>query len=92
MRPAQLGVSFYKDVGTQAEQANCRRCDRPFASKLHVEDLIRVERALGYRYELATGPADHYQWVCPACRRKLLGLAQGAAWNQEWTEADTNGN
>src|SRR5947199_5937235 len=26
MRPAQLGVSFYKDVGRQSEQAHCRRC------------------------------------------------------------------
>jgi hypothetical protein len=92
MRPAQLGVSFYKDVGSQAEQAICRRCDRPFASKLHVEDLIGVERALGYRYELSGGTADHYQWICPSCRRKLLGLAQGAVWNRESTEADTRGD
>jgi len=92
MRPAQLGVSFYKDVGTQTEQAVCRRCDRPFASQLHVEDLIGVERALGYRYELPGGPADHYQWICPSCRRKLLGLAQGALWNRELTEAETNGD
>src|SRR5262249_56687107 len=25
-RPAQLGVSFYKDVGAIEEQARCRRC------------------------------------------------------------------
>ena len=92
MRPAQLGVSFYKDVGRQAEQAECRRCGQPFASRLHVEDLIEVERALGYRYELPGAAADHYQWVCPACRRKLLGLAQGAAWHHEPTEVGTNGD
>src|SRR5689334_3923749 len=26
-RPAQLGVSFYKDVGAMEEQAKCRRCE-----------------------------------------------------------------
>jgi anaerobic selenocysteine-containing dehydrogenase len=31
-RPAQLGVSFYKDAGARGEQARCRRCERPFAS------------------------------------------------------------
>src|SRR5262245_51496322 len=92
MRPAQLGVSFYKDVGRQSEQAKCRRCGEPFASRLHVEDLAGVERALGYRYELPGATADHYQWVCPACRRKLLGLAQGAAWRHESTEVGTHGD
>jgi hypothetical protein len=92
MRPAQLGVGFYKDAGRQSDQANCRRCGEPFASRLHVEDLAGVERALGYRYELPGATAGHYQWVCPACRRKLLGLAQGAAWRHETTEVGTHGD
>jgi hypothetical protein len=75
-RPAQLGVSFYKDVGALEEQAHCRRCDKPFASKMHVEDLIEVERKLGFRYEMSNG-AGHYQWICPKCRRAMLTLAQG---------------
>jgi hypothetical protein len=74
-RPAQLGVSFYKDAGRQSEQAECRRCGQPFASLMHVEDLIAVERRLGYDYEVG-GPVEHYQRVCPRCRRLLLALAQ----------------
>jgi hypothetical protein len=92
MRPAQLGVSFYKDVGRRTEQAECRRCGQPFASRLHVEDLIEVERALGYRYELPGTQGGHYQWTCPTCRRKLFGLAQGAAWRHESTELRPNGD
>lgn len=92
MRPAQLGVSFYKDVGRQGEQAECRRCGRPFASLLHVEDLVGVERALGYRYELPGLAAGHYQRICPACRRKMLGLAQGAFWRGAVTEGRANGD
>jgi len=75
-RPAQLGVAFYKDVAAKSEPAHCRRCGHAFASRMHVEDLIAVERALGYCYE-APGEVDHYQWICPRCRRALLALAQG---------------
>jgi hypothetical protein len=82
MRPAQLGVSFYKDVGARTEQAACRRCGEEFASRLHVEDLIGVERALGYSYEVDDPAVGHYQWICPPCRRKLLALSQGRLWDR----------
>jgi hypothetical protein len=81
-RPAQLGVSFYKDVGAREESACCRRCGHPFSSRFHVEDLIEVERALGYRYEMPQSPVVHYQWICPPCRRALLALAQGKLWQR----------
>jgi hypothetical protein len=80
MRPAQLGVSFYKDVGARTEQAHCRRCGEPYASRMHVEDLIEVERRLGYRYEVDEPRVEHYQWVCPGCRRRMLAIAQGRLW------------
>lgn len=79
-RPAQLGVAFYKDAGAKSEQALCQRCGTPFASRMHVEDLITVERELGYQYETGDGEKDHYQWTCPRCRRILVGLAQGNLW------------
>jgi hypothetical protein len=79
-RPAQLGVSFYKDAGARSEQAICGRCQRPYASAAMVRDLMAVERDLGFRYELGGGRAEHYQKICPRCRRALFGLAQGATW------------
>jgi nitrate reductase gamma subunit len=79
-RPAQIGVRFYKDVGQREEPALCRRCGRPFTSRMHVEDLIRVERDLGYRYDLAGSEVEHYQWICPPCRRAMFVLAQGRLW------------
>jgi hypothetical protein len=79
-RPAQLGVSFYKDIGARSEQAACRRCGSEFASRMHVEDLIDVERQLGYRYELPDSNVEHYQWICPRCRRALLATAQANLW------------
>ena len=81
-RPAQLGVGFYKEVGEREESANCRRCGVAFTSRMHVEDLIEVERQLGYRYEM-NSTVEHYQWICPPCRRSLLALAQGRLWRGE---------
>jgi hypothetical protein len=81
-RPAQLGVSFYKEVGAREEAALCRRCDHPFSSRLHVEDLIQVEQALGYRYEIDASLTGHYQWICPPCRRAMLALAQTRLWRE----------
>jgi hypothetical protein len=75
MRPAHLAVGVYKDAGREGEQACCRRCNAAFASRMHVEDLIRVERQLGYRYEIEGARSPHYQWICPPCRRALVCLA-----------------
>jgi hypothetical protein len=80
-RPAQLGVSFYKDVAVKEGMARCRRCDQEYAPLLQVEDLIEVERELGYRYETTAAGVGHYQRICPDCRRSLLAIAQGRLWS-----------
>lgn len=80
-RPAQLGVGFFKDVGRAHESAECRRCGHAFTSRMHVEDLIEVERKLGFRYQVPDSPVEHYQWICPPCRRASFALAQGLSWN-----------
>jgi hypothetical protein len=79
-RPAQLGVGFYKDVGRAELAAHCRRCNHAFSSRMHIEDLIEVERMLGFRYDIPGSPAEHYQWICPACRRASFAMAQGLLW------------
>jgi hypothetical protein len=79
-RPAQLGVSFYKDTGRVSQQAHCQRCGQPYASAMMVNDLQTVERQLGFSYEMDQGSATHYQQICPKCRRALFGLAQGRMW------------
>lgn len=79
-RPAQLGVRFYKEVGKQEEAALCRRCGQPFSSQMHVNDLIQVEKDLGYDYEIPNSTVGHYQWICPPCRRATVAQAQGQLW------------
>jgi hypothetical protein len=80
-RPAQLGVSFYKDVAAREGMARCKRCDQEYAPLLQINDLIDVERELGYRYETNGPGIDHYQRICPSCRRSMLAIAQGQLWN-----------
>lgn len=83
-RPAQLGASFYKDVNRapRTEKARCARCGGEYTSVMWRDDLIAVEQQLGFTYEM-NGPnhAEHYQQVCPQCRRALFGLAQAARWS-----------
>lgn len=81
-RPAQLGVSFYKDIGARTAQAQCRRCGQAYASRIHIQDLIEVEKKLGFQYEVE-GSTEHYQWICPQCRRAMLALAQGRLWKAQ---------
>jgi hypothetical protein len=82
-RPAQAGVQFYKEEGARSKQAVCLRCGQEFASQMQVNDLKEVERALGINYELGRG--EHYQDVCPLCRRKSLAMAQDAKWRKQGT-------
>ncbi|HJZ74300.1 MAG TPA: hypothetical protein VKE51_21330 [Vicinamibacterales bacterium] len=84
-RPAQIGVSFYKDAGARGDQALCRRCGKPYASAMMMRDLAVVERQLGFAYEMDAG-AEHYQQICPRCRRALVALAQGRAWSDELSQ------
>jgi nitrate reductase gamma subunit len=79
-RPAQLAVRFYKQVGSEEPAAHCRRCNHPFTSEMKVHDLIETQRDLGFTYEM-DGAAEHYQWICPPCRRAMFALAQGRLWN-----------
>ena len=69
-------------------QALCRRCRRPYASAAMVRDLTVVERELGFSYEMRPGQGvEHYQQVCPRCRRSLYGLAQAAMWRSAGVES-----
>jgi len=80
-RPAQLGVAFYKDAAVSQPPATCARCGDEYAPKMQVDDLIEVQRRLGYAYELdGQAGADHYQRICPRCRRAMLALSQGRLW------------
>jgi hypothetical protein len=52
-----------------------------------VRDLTIVEKELGFSYEMdKRSGAEHYQQICPRCRRTLFGLAQGALWGEHLSD------
>jgi hypothetical protein len=73
-RPASLGVQLYKEAGAAGPQQHCSECALPFAAALQMSDLKDVLPQLGFDYTLADG--GHYQDLCPACRRRVVTLAQ----------------
>jgi NNP family nitrate/nitrite transporter-like MFS transporter len=74
-RPAQLGVKLYQQAGEEGEGARCARCGERFASRMHIDDLKTTLRELGFDYQMP-GPAENWQEICPACKRKTLASAQ----------------
>ncbi len=74
-RPAQLGVKLYQQVGAEDAGTHCGRCGTRFASKMHIDDLRTVLPQMGFDYRL-DGPVEHWQAVCPACKRKSIASAQ----------------
>jgi hypothetical protein len=73
-RPANLGVEYYKREGAQGPQQRCCACGAPFASQLQMADLKEVLPQVGFDYRM--GGDGNYQDHCPACRRRLVTLAQ----------------
>jgi hypothetical protein len=73
-RPAQLGVKLYQEAGEEGEGAACLRCGERFASRMHVDDLGKALRELGFDYRLKEGGT--WQSLCPACKRKSVALTQ----------------
>ena len=76
-RPANLGVEYYKREGAAGPQQECGRCGEPFASELQMDDLKEVLPHVGFDYSVHGGGS--YQDHCPACRRKIVALAQSRA-------------
>lgn len=76
-RSLKLAHMVYEHESAQQGQASCVRCGDVFADAQQLNDLIVIQRRLGYRYEMTDG---HYQHVCPRCRRATLVMAQGKRW------------
>jgi nitrate reductase gamma subunit len=75
-RPANLGVAFYKREAEAGPAVECSECGEPFASVLQMTDLKTVLPQVGFDYSTEDG--QHYQDVCPRCRRRLVAFAQAA--------------
>lgn len=77
-RPLHLAVTVYKQANAAAPPACCRLCGEAYAGAMHVADLQGVLTDVGLDWHL-DGPVAHYMHVCPRCRRRQVGVAQGQA-------------
>jgi nitrate reductase gamma subunit len=75
-RPAQVSVAFYKAENARMEPARCKSCGEGFAGAMHVQDLKDVLGQMDFDFQMPR-PVGHYADVCPRCRRRLFGVAQG---------------
>ena len=73
-RPANLGVTFYKQAASDGAPQTCLECGQPFASELQVADLQAILPDLGFDYDIAGG--GNWQQVCQSCRRRLVARSQ----------------
>lgn len=78
-RSLKLASMIYQHESALKPRADCARCGEDFADQQHIDDLIEIQKTLGYRYEM-NNVADHYQMICPRCRRATLVLAQSQRW------------
>jgi NNP family nitrate/nitrite transporter-like MFS transporter len=67
-RPLHLAVILARRDDESAPQAVCRRCGGGFASAAHIADLKKGMAESGFKLDLD---------LCPCCKRKRLGIAQG---------------
>lgn len=70
----------YKPKPPFTEYGDLRSSQADAKTIMHVEDLIDVQRQLGFRYEIPDNAAEHYQWICPPCRRAAFVMAQSGLW------------
>ena len=74
-RPAQIGVTLYKEAGEAEGRAPCKGCGAPFIRLNQRRDLEVLFAKLGLdgaRHSLLV----HHLDLCPKCKRRLLAKAQ----------------
>ncbi|HEX6569863.1 MAG TPA: hypothetical protein VF015_11880 [Acidimicrobiales bacterium] len=76
-RPGTVGLAYTKARWADEPAARCAECGEPYAAATQVDDLRAFLPDVGFDYDLdeARGGGS-YQQVCPACRRRLVALAQ----------------
>ena len=85
-RSLKAAHMVYDHAAEKEGMAKCANCGAEFATLRQVEDLKKVEKDLGYNYSINSQTANHWQDICPKCRRSTLVLAQSARWAAHRTD------
>ncbi len=72
-RPAQIGAHIYKEVGKKRGLQVCKHTGKEYATQLHISDLKKLTRQLGFQLESENGQSllDY----SPEGKRDLLAIA-----------------
>jgi hypothetical protein len=90
-RPAQVAVALCRRADAAGPPHTCRVCAQGFAGARQVADLKRVLGEVGLPWATGGG-GGHYADVCPRCRRRLVGFAQGRALGLSGSRGSTLGS
>ena len=71
-RPAQLGVKLYQEAGLRDAGRRLRALRRAVRLAHAHRRPARDPAAARLRLRASPGPAEHWQALCPACKRKTL--------------------
>lgn len=88
-RPAQIGVLVYKHANADRPPARCASCGEGYAFAMQIEDLKGVMAQQGFDWSTPGGGS--YMDVCPRCRRRAIGVAQGRLIAEERGSAEPVG-
>jgi nitrate reductase gamma subunit len=74
-RPAQLGVTLYKEAGEREGRQPCKGCGAPFIRANQRRDLETLFDKLGLGAARHSEEVHHLD-LCPRCKRRLVARAQ----------------
>jgi hypothetical protein len=72
-RPAQIGAHIYRKVGKQRGMQVCKHTGKEYATQLHIADLKKLTRQLGFQLESKNGQS--LLEYSPEGKRDLLAIA-----------------
>lgn len=72
-RPAQIGAHIYKEVGKQRGMQVCKQTGKEFTTWLHIYDLKRITRAVGFNFTNEEG--ESFLDYSPEGKRDILANA-----------------
>lgn len=72
-RPAQIGAYLYRKEGEKRGMAICPHTGQPFTTQMHVDDLKKVTKELGFDFTLEDG-SSHLD-LSPEGKRAALAKA-----------------
>ncbi|CAN5495019.1 hypothetical protein BH09SUM1_BH09SUM1_00490 [soil metagenome] len=77
-RPASLGIAYYKAVNADLEPTICPVTGKPFAPRMHTDDVKEVLHEMDFDYSSKNPGQPDWTEISPQGKRMLIGRAHNA--------------